>query len=86
MVTPTQGSQVLPKYPLVGMEATQAKTGDRGMEWPAAQAVAYSMLALSPSVPSAMQGFAKVILRRAVGSGTRLVILVKNTSCVGAQI
>ena len=65
-------------YPLVGMEATQAIAGDRGMAKPAAQAVAYSMLAGSPSVPSAMQEFAKVILMRAVGSGTRLVIWVKK--------
>ena len=78
VVTLTQGTRVLPMYPLGGMEATQAKAGDRGMAWPAAQAVAYSMLALSPSVPFAMQGFAKVILMRAVGSGTRLVIWVNK--------
>ena len=78
VVTLIQGTRVLPMYPLGGMEATQAMAGDRGMAKSAAQVVAYNMLAGSPPVLSAMQGFAKVILVRAVGSGTRLVIWVKK--------
>ena len=73
-----QSNWVLPMYPLVGMEASHAMAGDRGMAKPAAQVVAYNMLAGSEPVLSAMQGFAKVILMRAVGSGTRLVIWVKK--------
>ena len=78
VVTLNQGTRVLLMYPLVGMEATQAIAWDRGTAKPAAQTVVYSMLAWSRPVPSAMQEFAKVILMRAVCSGTRLVIWVKK--------
>ena len=78
VVTLNQGNRVLPMYPPVGMEATQAIAGDRGMAKPTAQVVAYNMLAGSEPVLFAMQGFAKVILMRAIGSGTRLVIWVKK--------
>ena len=75
-VTLNQGNRVLLMHPLVGMEATQAMAGDRGMTGQDAKAVVYNMLAGSEPVPSAMQGFSKVILMRAIGSGTRLVIWV----------
>ena len=45
------------------------------------------MLAGSEPAPSAMQGSAKVILMRAVGSGTRVGNFgLKNTSCAGAHV
>ena len=67
VATLNQGTRVLLMCPLVGMEATPAIAGDRGMAKPTAQVVGLNMLAGSEPVPSAMQEFAEVIVMREVG-------------------
>ena len=62
VATLNQGTRVLLMYPLVGMEATQAIAGDRGMAKPTAQDVVFNMQAGSEPVHSAMRkcGYPKV--------------------------
>ena len=67
VATPILGNWVLLKCPLVGMEATLAIAGDRGMAKPIALGVIFHIQAGSEPVPFAMGMFAKVILMRAVG-------------------
>ena len=66
-VTLNQGNRVLLMYPLVGMEATQAIAGDRGMVQSIVLGAILHFQALSESVPSAMLLFDNLILMRAVG-------------------
>ena len=74
MATLNQGTRVLLMCPLVGMEATIAIAGVRGMAKPTAQGVVFNIEAGSEPVPSAMRLLAKVIVMRAVG----IVHLVSN--------
>ena len=68
LLTPILGNRVLLKCPLVGMEATPAIAGDRGMAKPTAQGVVFNIEAGSEPAPSAMRKFAEVIVMRAVGT------------------
>ena len=67
VLTPILGNWVLLKCPLVGMEASTAMAGDRGMAKPIALGVIVHFQAGSEPVPFAMLLFAKVIVMRAVG-------------------